>query len=175
MKYGIKIPFDEPLKTTANRYWSILDDVSKKQLSFAFSERLLVQSCFSDSGADIFVTKLGKSYDASERTSVKAQTSFILVKRCGVYPFCDLDELANAVLHIKKCEGLKSSLHYSDDGIYYLLCEEQGLLGVCSYLYQLGEFSKPLPPLMHSYIIEHTKMIIPDNAITVLIDSFGRI
>lgn len=173
-KYGIKIPFDEPLRITANKYWSILDDVSKKQISLAFSERLLVQSCFLDSGAEIFVTKLGKSYDANEKISAKAQSSFILASRCAVYPFYSIDELIDAVAHITDYEGQRSSLYYSDDEVYYLFCEERGVLGVCSYLYKLAEFSKPLPPMMNTYITEHAKRIVCNDAIDLLRNLFKR-
>ena len=159
---------EEPRKRIARKYWVILGDASKQFDLFSVAERLLVQTYFTDSGAEIFVTRLGKSSDLGEKTSTKSQSSFILTARSAIYPFYNLEELFGAVMRVDQLEGLKSSLFYSDSGVYYLFLEERSIIGVCSNLLQMSEFSKPMPPLIYSYIFEHTSEIIRDNAIEVL-------
>lgn len=172
-KYGLRFPLDTPLTSVAGLYWDIIDDVLKRQEAFSFAERLLVQSYAVESGAELFVTKLGKSCDSTEKSALKSQNSLILAVRGGMFPFYDIDELIDAVLHTASFECCKSSLYYSDDGVYYLFCEERTLLGVCSYVYRMSEFSKPMPPIMNSYIIEHSDIIISKNAISVIKEVFG--
>lgn len=171
-KYCLNSASEQPRKKTAVKYWGIIDDVSKKLDGFTFGEKLLLETYFIDSGAEIFVTKLSKTSDLGERpsSSAKLQGSIILTARSAVYPFYKLDELFDAVLRIGKTEGQKSSLFYSDSGVYYLFCEERSVLGVSSNLLRMSEFSRPMPPLVHYYIFEHSREIIRDNAIEVIIE-----
>ena len=167
-KYGLCFSDIAPLDTVADRYWQIIDAALKIKPGFTVGERLLIQSYPVESGAELFVTKLGKSCDAVEKSPPKAQNSMILASRSAMFPFDSFDELVNAVLHVSAASCHNSSLHYSDDGVYYLFCEERTFVGVCSYTYRLAEFAKPIPPIMHSYVIEHSEIIISKNALSEL-------
>lgn len=173
-KFGLDLAHGASASAVAKQYWGVVAEATKKQHSFNISERLLVQSYYTDSGMDIFVTRLSRTTDSAEKPIDKPQSSLILAARGGIFQFGSIDEVVDAVLHTKGCECYKSSLYHSDDGTYYLFCEERTLLGVCSYLYRMGEFAKALPQMMHSYVMEHSVSVIKDNAIEVLLDAFSK-
>ena len=167
-KYSMRFSNGALPENFAGCCWNLLDDVSKQQPGVNFGDRLLVQVYTVESGAELFVTKLGRSCDSVEKISSKATNTVILASKRAIFPFDSIDELISAALHTSTYECYASSLYYSDDGTYYLFCEERGAVGACSYVYRLSEFSKPLPPIMHSYVAEHCKKIISKNAISVL-------
>ena len=167
-RFGIIQNSNESRQRIASNYWGLIDVVSKKLSSLASCERLLIQTYFVDSGAEIFISKLAKSNDSGERSLLKTQNTFILVARNAMYPFNSLYELLNAISVVGDLDVNKSSLYHSDDGVYYLYVEERNMLGIFSRLIRMNEFSKPLAPLMHSYISEHNNLIIENNAIDVI-------
>ncbi len=173
-KFGLDHAHRASALALAKQYWGLMAEAAKRHHSFSVAERLLVQSYPTDSGMDVFVTRLSRTADAVQKPIDKPQSSLVLAARGGIFPFGSIDEVVEAVLHTKDCECYKSSLYYSDDGTYYLFCEERTLLGVCSYLYRMGEFAKALPQMMHSYVIEHSVSLIKDNAIEVLLDAFSK-
>ena len=171
-KYGIKSDSSSSARNVARSYWKIVDEAAKAGVTFNTAERLLVQAYYNDSGAELFITKLSRTADAVEKSIQKPQSSIILAARSGIFAFESIDDMVQAVLHTKNSVCYKSSLFYSEDGGYYLVCEERTYLGACSYLYRMGEFSKQLPSLMYSYVLEHSKAILLNDAIPTLIEAF---
>lgn len=150
-------------------FWRILD-IARERCGFdTTGEKVLIQYYPSESGGEIFVTKLGHLASATERTLQKSQNVAMLSSRRLIYKFSELESLIGACKRTgREAADREAQLYFSDDGCYYLFLEERATVGAPSDLSHFSEFATEIPTVLEPYIIEHSRCILGEDTIKTL-------
>ena len=150
-------------------FWKILDR-AKEECGFSVTgEKLLIQYYPSKSGAEIFVTKLGKLSLGTERTLSGADSVAMLSSRNMIYRFENTDVLRRLSRElVRRASDSGADAYLCDDGYYYLFFEERSEGGSVSPFTLIGEFGEEIPQNMDSYIKEHSEPVAIGNAFAKL-------
>lgn len=158
-RYGIESDASDYSDPEVRRaFWRILDR-SSEECGFKFAgNKLLIQYYPSNSGAEIFVTRLGRISLAAERTISGAESVAMLSSKRMIYRFERLEDL-RWVCRELSCRGedITSEAYLSEDGCYYLLFEERCEVGGLSPFSVVSEFAEEIPCNMEIYIKEHSE------------------
>ncbi len=149
-------------------FWRILD-YAREQVGFDVTgDKVLLQFCQTKDGGELFVTRLGKIAQATERALTKSQNVTVLASQGKAYRFANVESLLSAARRApKEVRKRKASLFYSDDGAYYLMIEER-IGGRISDLAFFGEYAEEISALLAPYIYEHSKLILDGKRLSVL-------
>ena len=161
MEYGIERESSDYRDPEIRRaFWKILDR-AKEICGFKVSgEKLLIQYYPSKSGAEIFVTKLGKISLGVEKSISRSDSVTMLSSKNMIYRFENEEDLFRLCREMKKkIADFTSELYYSDDGCYYLFFEERSDSAVLSQFSVAAEFGEEIPQNMEPYIKEHAERI----------------
>ena len=139
-------------------FWKILDR-AKDECGFKVTgDKLLIQYYPSKSGAEIFVTKLGKISLGVERSISGTDSVAMLSSRNMIYRFDSLETLKRLCREINKSASDSSAdVYFSEDGCYYLFFEERSDFGYLSPFSIVSEFGEEIPQIMGIYIKEHSE------------------
>ena len=144
---------------TRRTFWRILD-AARGECGFETNgEKVLIQFYKTQSGGELFVTKLGKLTSSTERALSSSRSVTLLSSRFSIYSFKTLNDLIEVIKRLTRQASDKLSLYYGDDGLYYAVCEERGGKSKLSDFSILSEYGDELPETLISYIIEHSKKI----------------
>ncbi|MBO5879780.1 MAG: adaptor protein MecA [Clostridia bacterium] len=137
-------------------FWKILDkarDISGFKVS---GEKMLIQYYPSKSGAEIFVTKLGKLSVGIEKNIAKSDSITMLSSKNMIYRFDDVDSIVKLYREIeKKIPDFCAEIYSLDGEEYYLFFEERCDSNSASQFLLVSEFGEEMPQNMESYIKEH--------------------
>lgn len=149
-------------------FWKILDR-AKEECGFRVKgEKMIIQYYPSRSGAEIFVTKLGKLSLGTERTLSSAESITMLSSRNMIYRFENAETLGRISREILRRSGeAQGDLYLSEDGYYYLFFEERCELSNLSPFSLISEFGEEVPHGMGNYIKEHSESIAIGNAFSL--------
>ena len=168
--YGIECEKSDYSKPeTRKAFWRVLDK-AREECGFKVSgEKLLIQYYPSKSGAEIFVTKLGKISVGVEKSITSSDSIAMLSSKNMIYRFSSLEELERLCREtVKKGADCGADVYYSEDGSYYLFFEERCDFGVLSPFSIASEFAEEVPQNMESYIKEHSEALIVGKAFSLL-------
>ena len=168
--YGIeseKSDYRDPVIRKA--FWKILDRASEECGFKVTGDKLLIQYYPSKSGAEIFVTKLGKISLGVERSISATDSVAMLSSRNMIYRFENLEELGRLCKQIHKSISESSGdVYFSEDGCYYLFFEERSDFSTLSPFSIVSEFAEEIPQTMEVYIKEHSVPFVLGDAFTRL-------
>jgi negative regulator of genetic competence, sporulation and motility len=141
-------------------FWRILDRARDECGFKVTGEKLLIQYYPSKSGAEIFVTKLGKISTGVERSLCGSDSIAMLASKNMIYRFDSVDSLNRLCKEIlRTSEEVRGDVYFSEDGCYYLFFEERGDYFSLSPFSVISEFGEEIPQNISSYIKEHSKPI----------------
>lgn len=166
MRYGIDAEGSDYRNPEVRRiFWKILDR-AKEECGFQVKgEKLIIQYYPSKSGAEIFVTKLGKVSLGAERTLSSADSITMLSSRNMIYRFENEEALRRVSQEIvRRSAEEKGDVYLSDDGYYYLFFEDRCDLSNLSPFSLISEFGEEIPQNMDNYIKEHSEPLAIGNA-----------
>ncbi len=139
-------------------FWRILDRARDECGFKVTGEKLLIQYYPSRSGAEIFVTKLGKISSGMERSLCGSDSIAMLTSKNMIYRFDSIDSLHRLCREIvRSCEDAKGDVYFSEDGCYYLFFEERSDYRALSPFSVISEFGEEIPQNISSYIKEHSE------------------
>lgn len=168
-EYGISRESSE--STTAEvraSFWRILDQAREHVGFDVYGDKVLLQFCPTKDGGELFVTRLGKIAQSTEKALVKSQNVTVLSSRSKVYRFSGLDALLSSAKRASsEIKKRKVDLLYSDDGAYYLLIEERVGGRICDLAF-FGEYAEEVSSSLAPYIYEHSKVIINGKRLSLL-------
>lgn len=150
---------------TRKAFWKILDRANAECGFKVRGDKLLIQYYPSKSGAEIFVTRLGKISLGIERNIAGADSITMLSSKNMVYRFESreiLERLCREMM--RKPIQASADLYYAEDGCYYLFFEERSDGSSLSPFSVISEFGEEIPQNMESYIKEHSEPINIGNA-----------
>ena len=133
-------------------------DVGAKFLSVG--ERLLIQTYSRDQGAEIFVTKLGRLSDGTERTLLRSGQVTLLKTKRYIYRFFSIDAMLDA-LALDDISSVCENASIFDDGSgEYVLVLSMPIFGDVSMPGSfLNEFAEELDEIFFPYILEHGSLL----------------
>ena len=165
-KYGIENEkTDYRNGETRKAFWKILDRANEECGFKVRGDKLLIQYYPSKSGAEIFVTRLGKISLGIERNIAGEDSITMLSSKNMIYRFENIEVIERLRREISRNSiNTVADLYHCEDGCYYLFFEERSDAGMLSPFSVISEFGDEIPQNMESYIKEHSEPVSIGNA-----------
>ena len=134
--------------------WQLID-IAKEKHGFSFGgEKLLVQFYKTDTGGELFITKLLKQSEKSERILESAENITLLREKRKIYRFTDADAVICAIRSSMSELPHSTELYFSDDGCYYLVFIVR--YGGAAQLVSLCEYGNEVDECCMASVTEHS-------------------
>ena len=164
-RYGIegdKSDYKDPAVRKA--FWQILDRAREECGFESRGEKILLQYYPSRTGAEIFVTKLGRLPLGIERSISATDSVTMLSSKNMIYRIENIEELTRLYRIIKQNDAdADGEVYLSDDGLYYLFFEERSEGSALSPYAIASEFGEEIPQTLRAYIKEHSERLTDFN------------
>lgn len=146
--------------------WQLID-IAKEKHGFSFDgEKMLVQFYKTDFGGELFITKLVRQPQKSEKLLEGASNITLLREKKTVFRFSNADSVIRALLVRGFDVPHRCELYLSDDECYYLILTERS--ESASYVNCLSEYAEEVPECLLSSILEHSKFLGGADELSVL-------
>ncbi|MBQ7356456.1 MAG: adaptor protein MecA [Clostridia bacterium] len=154
-------------------FWRVLE-LARSRVGFDVSgDKVLIQFYPINSGeCEVFVTKLGILSPRNANLVSRSDRVNTLERRCGYYAFDTWEDLMRVAREIAALTHVDSSLYSLPDGKLILSVLEYKTGGEHAEFPILTEYSRRLSADFEGYLIEHSEVLIRDNAIEKLAAGF---
>ena len=154
-------------------FWRVLE-IARSRVGFdASGDKVLIQFYpINNAECEVFVTKLGVLSPQNARLVSKSDRISTLQQNHSYYAFESFDDLCAIAREISRASHAESSLYLLCDGSLVLMLVEYKMGGEYTEFPILSEYSRRLSADFEGYLLEHSEILIKENAIERLASGF---
>ena len=154
-------------------FWRVLE-LARSRVGFDVSgDKVLIQFYPINAGeCEVFVTKLGILSPRNANLVSRSEKVNTLERRCNYYAFDSREDLATVAREILALAPAESSLYSLPDGRLVLSILEYKTGGEYAEFPIFAEYSRHLSADFEGYLLEHSEVLIEDNAVEKLAAGF---